>query len=249
MNPEEEYQLPNTDSQQKTTVSVDNKKSSPTKAFLDNVKSTLFKQENLPKLGIGLAVLFVLFIFYSFLTSNSDSKEIIKTQEVPMAVSAPLAMQNPTQTMQQTGRILRELQAVKKELISDIKQIQVFDGSSVSSLNFDTSIIENKLDKINSRLDALDNKINEKFALMDAKMTPKVDKTSKAKIPAVKPKILYTISAIIHGRAWLESKDGASITVKHGDIIPEYGEIKLIEPEQGIVVTSSGKVITFEDTK
>ena len=52
---------------------------------------------------------------------------------------------------------------------------------------------------------------------------------------------------MIHGRAWLQNKKGNTFTVKIGDKLKGYGKVKLIEPEQGVVITSSGDVIRFKE--
>jgi hypothetical protein len=59
----------------------------------------------------------------------------------------------------------------------------------------------------------------------------------------------YRIKAVISGRAWLEDRNGQNITVKVGDKLPTYGRITEIKPIEGIVNTSSGRVISFEATQ
>ena len=56
----------------------------------------------------------------------------------------------------------------------------------------------------------------------------------------------YRVRAIISGRAWVEDSAGNNVTVKVGDRIPTYGKITEIKPVEGIVITSSGRIISFE---
>lgn len=55
----------------------------------------------------------------------------------------------------------------------------------------------------------------------------------------------YTVQAVIPGRAWLRSDKGDTITVIQGDKVTGYGVVKNIDPQQGSVKTSSGKVFEF----
>ncbi len=53
----------------------------------------------------------------------------------------------------------------------------------------------------------------------------------------------YYVRAMIQGRAWLVNSSGATLTISTGDQLPGYGEIREIDPDKGIVMTSSGRVI------
>ena len=56
----------------------------------------------------------------------------------------------------------------------------------------------------------------------------------------------YYVKAMIQGRAWLVSGDGATtVTVSSGDYLPGYGLVEDINPQQGIVTTSAGGIIQF----
>ncbi|MBA3536672.1 MAG: type IV secretion protein IcmG, partial [Tatlockia sp.] len=59
------------------------------------------------------------------------------------------------------------------------------------------------------------------------------------------PRLMYFIQAIIPGRAWLIATNGSTITVREGTRIAGWGVVKLIDPIQGRVLTSSGRIIRF----
>lgn len=50
----------------------------------------------------------------------------------------------------------------------------------------------------------------------------------------------YVVHAIIPGRAWLKSTSGKIVTVTEGQPLGNYGNIAVIDTENGTVVTSSG---------
>jgi hypothetical protein len=56
---------------------------------------------------------------------------------------------------------------------------------------------------------------------------------------------VYHLKALIPGRAWLQTREGATATVTLGDRLPGYGIIQTINTDSGIVTTSSGNVIVY----
>jgi hypothetical protein len=60
------------------------------------------------------------------------------------------------------------------------------------------------------------------------------------------PKMVYSVQAIIPGRAWLKSESGDTITVAEGDVLRSYGRVTKIDPYDGVVNIDTGnKVITL----
>ena len=51
--------------------------------------------------------------------------------------------------------------------------------------------------------------------------------------------------AIVPGRVWLRSVTGKNVTLRVGDKLPGYGEVRIISPRQGMVVMSNGAVIQY----
>jgi intracellular multiplication protein IcmG len=61
-------------------------------------------------------------------------------------------------------------------------------------------------------------------------------------------RLKYYVQAVIPGRAWLIATNGATLTVREGTLISGYGVVKLIDPTQGRVLTSSGRIIRFSQS-
>lgn len=55
----------------------------------------------------------------------------------------------------------------------------------------------------------------------------------------------YYVQAIIPGRAWLINSEGQTLTVRLGSNVPGYGSVQAIDPLQGRVRMSSGKILRF----
>ncbi|MDR3492498.1 MAG: hypothetical protein P4M12_10765 [Gammaproteobacteria bacterium] len=60
------------------------------------------------------------------------------------------------------------------------------------------------------------------------------------------PKMVYTVQAIIPGRAWLKSENGDTVTVTEGDTLQGYGRIMKIDPYDGNVqIDVGGKIVSL----
>jgi len=74
----------------------------------------------------------------------------------------------------------------------------------------------------------------------------KIQKAAQDKQATIKPKV-YNITAMVPGRAWLKAKGDNSqgISVRVGDELPTYGKVSSIDSDNGIVTTTSGRIIKF----
>ena len=57
------------------------------------------------------------------------------------------------------------------------------------------------------------------------------------------PRIIYSVQAIIPGRAWLKSEAGDTVTVAEGDMLKGLGRITKIDPYDGVVEIDTGNKI------
>jgi intracellular multiplication protein IcmG len=125
---------------------------------------------------------------------------------------------------------------------------QAFEG-----LNRTLRSIEVAIKDLDSRiidLQANQSKIQKQFDARkkaeESKLKEKSGKNKKhQRIPISQQ---YEVIGVIHGRAWLKASRGSTLTVRSGDKISGYGSVKMIEPEQGVVIMSSGEVIKFKDS-
>ena len=81
------------------------------------------------------------------------------------------------------------------------------------------------------------------FNASGAITTAAVSSTQAASATA-NTKPIYTVQAVIPGRAWLSTNDGSTLTVAVGDVVPGFGEVVSIDSMKGLVVTRSGQVIS-----
>jgi intracellular multiplication protein IcmG len=137
----------------------------------------------------------------------------------PEPTPAPdAAMQQLMMQNQQNLQTIAALQAQVQQLQGQVSDLT----NTITTLNSQIQVISNEV-----RANAIDRSLQgRRFSL-----------TSNAKV--------YHLKALVPGRAWLQSPDGATTTVSIGDRLPGYGIIQMINTEQGIVTTSSGGVIQF----
>ena len=110
-----------------------------------------------------------------------------------------------------------------------------------------------KIEALDQMVVSLNNKIDSQSREVMALQAQKAPVVSKPKPIKHKPvsqaqKTKYFLQAVIPGRAWLIAENGSTLTVRDGSLIAGYGIVRLIDPNQGRVITSSGQVIQFSQT-
>ncbi len=105
--------------------------------------------------------------------------------------------------------------------------------SGMSAVQNDLSILKQQLQTLQTSVTAAKEHTEKKIIRHKA---PKV----------IVPSVTYYVKAMIQGRAWLMTPDGNTFTISEGDTLPGYGIVQTIEPDNGVVMTSSGRVITFK---
>ena len=148
------------------------------------------------------------------------------------------------------------LDSISQEMTLNVNQIKQLESTisnltdTVDQLNKSISAMDNRVLSLTETVDGLAQDLtNVKKIMAD----DDIDLTSFSTIKltdssAPPPKAsdngpMYTVHAIIPGRAWLKSNKGQILTVTEGDKIGDYGTVAQIDAANGLVRTSSG--ITF----
>lgn len=149
-----------------------------------------------------------------------------------------------------------------KEKVSSLEQSMIQNSKTQENLQNQIGGISSAITEIQSNIAMLTQQINaiaQQKSDIDAKLKEKAEAVRKADVAKKSVKkssyyygkkkmqtyASYYVKAMIQGRAWLISSAGAILTVSTGDQLPGYGQIQEINPDKGIVMTSSGKVINF----
>lgn len=111
----------------------------------------------------------------------------------------------------------------------------------VRKLNDAKGSIDNRFEDMESEVDRIVSTLKDLQAKLET-----VEKEMVRKKEPAKPKVVeitYHIQAVVEGRAWLEDNKGRNLTIKVGDIVPQYGVVTKIDAVNSLVFTSSGKTI------
>jgi intracellular multiplication protein IcmG len=204
----------------------------------------------------GLIVIVLLvsaIVIYKFVGSFSADKKVAVNTSAP--VVAPV-VQPPVQPQAVMPVPVVPLPAVDTKVSQELSALD----SAQQSMRADVSTLSDQLGALSNNVNAMVAKMSELNGAI-ASLSAKVDEQSheleqltirREEAKRVHHGVLkgpryprYYIQAVIPGRAWLIATNGATLTVREGTVIAGYGMVKLIDPNQGRVSTSSGQVIRF----
>jgi intracellular multiplication protein IcmG len=222
-------------------------------------------QANIKKnalIAIGVIILImVMYKLFGYLFSHKTESVAVKkntttiTQvttepEPPTTVVTSVPVQPVTQPVVQPI-ITENTDLTKKVTAIEISQQNV--RSEVSTVSQQVGVVNNNVTNLNNQIASLNQVINnlssqlakqsDEISVLMARTQPK--KIVTHIIKTTTPPLIYYIQAVIPGRAWLIGTNGSTLTVREGTKIAGYGIVKLIDPLQGRVITSSGQVIRF----
>ncbi|MDP1602319.1 MAG: type IVB secretion system protein IcmG/DotF [Legionella sp.] len=188
--------------------------------------------------------------FFSKKTTTVESSITTTPPIVPKPVieqpivQAPVpVVQPPTDDMVQINQKLGSIDMNDQNIRSDLSNV----NNQLNTINDGINNLNTKVSNLTTTLTTLSDKLeqqaNELSRLLAARQKPVRPHHVVRRV--IRPSIVYYIQAVIPGRAWLISTNGSTLTVREGTNIAGYGIVKLIDPNQGRVVTSSGRVIRF----
>jgi intracellular multiplication protein IcmG len=214
-------------------------------------RGTIFDKDNIRRNAlIAVGGLILLIVLYELLGAIFSGKKqstavvppttqpIVQPKPVLPVAQAPVPMVDP-----QVNQRLSVLETTQQTLRSDVSTI----NDQLGSLSKNMDALSAKMTELIGAVATLNAKVDEQAREIE-QLTIRRIEARRATHPKVHkaphyPK--YYLQAVIPGRAWLIATNGTTLTVREGTIIAGYGMVKLIDPNQGRVLTSSGKVIRF----
>lgn len=171
----------------------------------------------------------------------------------------PVAMQQNTakpQSVQSTVALVSDDAASKKlssleQAQSNISETLQTVNNQVTSMSTEISDVSSKITTLSANLAALNEKLDaqtqeiERLTALNAKRHAVKHMHRLSSQNPANAQDVYSIQALIPGRAWLISSNGSSMTIREGSSVPGYGVVKLIDVERGRVLMSSGRIIKF----
>lgn len=194
----------------------------------------------LKRFVIAGALILVVFFAYNFFSWYSAQKRDVPDKKQSLAVTQPQIVASDNANLMKNDfndSARKQLDVLAQEVESNREQLAELSSSliqsqqSIENLNKNVSALISSLQEIDKKIPPLPSK----------EIHPAVKKAMKANA-AKKKMIVYHVKAIVPDRAWLESQDGDTVSVRVGDPLDGYGSVQAISPRQGIVVTSSAVI-------
>ncbi len=191
---------------------------------------------------IGMLLTFKFFVYLSSKSRSSALQELTQVHdgELLSDTSKQNNVEDKVNPMQNFN-----IPLLKPEKNSVVKYA---DEEGLNKLSKKLEFVQQDVSKVASFVMEMEDQIDllkEEIKVLQSKIDNVLTKPNKQKVtdkPVIK-RDTYTVRVIVSGRAWLVSSKGNSIDVKVGDILPGYGEIKLISVKKGLVLTSDGSII------
>ena len=215
---------------------------------------------------MGVIIVVMVYILYSMYAAlvPVEQKEIKPVEPAKVEqpqVQAPVPQQEPivtaTQQVQETSNESNQQQApiVSSDVSSQLQQQE----AAIKEIADDTTYLENGQKDLSAKFDKLSTKLDALLDQVETMIEEQKERELKAKRLAeqkremaerkLAPPMKYYIRALVEGRAWLQTDDGKEATVSVGQPLKDYGTIMAIYVNQGLVTTSSGRVISFKDNE
>ena len=212
---------------------------------------------------IGVAAVILILVVYKFIELKFLNKSI-PIEPVTPTVVVPPAPPPPAPPVAEQAQIqIKPIMPVPvvSSAGTEMKINQTLSTMEVSqeSLRSDVTSVNNQLGAISNNLNLMMTKMTELngvIASLSAKVDSQATVIQQLTVPKAQHKVhsvthyrdqrpKFYLQAVIPGRAWLIATNGATLTVREGTPVAGYGIVKLIDPNQGRVTTSSGQVIQF----
>lgn len=221
-------------------------------------------ENNIKRNAVIAVILFIgLMLGYKFIGSYftgekpeiSEIKPVITASAPAPSESEPVVESSPppsTQTVTETSEPNTEIKSNLSSIVLGQESLNLkvaTFGEQIDNMQSKMTALTDKIAELNQTLlklnDQLDNQ-SHTIARLSAK--PVSAPVVRHRNNAERRVIRYYIQAVIPGRAWLVAENGATLTVREGSHVPGYGLVRLIDPNQGRVMTSSGLVIRFSQS-
>lgn len=194
---------------------------------------------------------FVVYHFWGGKKTTAEEQPIVPTAEVAQPQEQPPVADASEATPEMAAEQQTPSPASDElsKQVAELRQNLMADDSRVHHLEVAVTQVEQSMANIDDAISDMRLQVQammKKMQLLEKQMLkPKVKKIANRRPVIRRPQKMYALTAVIRGRAWVSDDQGHELTVKVGDTIPGYGMVHLIDPKQGMVTTSSGRIITY----
>jgi hypothetical protein len=182
--------------------------------------------------------------------SSSASRQ--SPVSVPIQDKSPAIPLTHSMDTQQAKNIIDRLTALEQQNAVMMNLLQTAYAQKMSDYETQGNAARGKMEELTRRMNHIEKNLNQITELLRAaKSQPNASANApsfsspEAARPAAEegPRLIYTVQAIIPGRAWLKSESGDTVTVAAGDYLKGYGRVTKVDPYDGVVTIDTGKKI------
>lgn len=175
---------------------------------------------------------------------------------LPSVISPPMQQttsqmntaQVPVIDVQAKDRII----ALEQQSAAMMNLLQTEYAQKMADSETQTNVMRGKMEELTRRINHMEASLNQITQLLQGVSKPQASgvmgsaPVSNLAARPTEPRMIYSVQAIIPGRAWLKSEAGDTVTVAEGDYLKGYGRVTKIDPYDGIVAIDTGsKVINL----
>lgn len=184
--------------------------------------------------------------------ATQPAAPVTSATQPPIPTSVPPPLQQistgPTPVPQS---VTDRVKAVEDHNTAIMNLLQTEYAQKLSDFEMQSNLIRGKMDEMSKRINRIETSLNQITQMLQqnpaamGKAQP-MPSESGVLIPNARPsppKNIYTVQAIIPGRAWLKADSGDTVTVAEGDTLRDYGRISKIDPYDGVVEIDTGSKI------
>lgn len=207
--------------------------------------------------GIVIAV-FVLYFVSTFMASKKNS--VLEEQNLliqeraasataqPMISGGSLVDNSESFSVSIDGnngsKRIDELNGSLQRKIDDLSKQIVENNGRLTRTSESTVECQREVAEIKQNINILVEGVKQMLIDIDQLKQKNVPK-KEVEVTVAKPKVGYSVLAIVPGRVWLRSEHGETTTLKVGDELTGYGRVRAISVRQGMVMMSDGSVIQY----
>ncbi|MDA8561922.1 hypothetical protein N9L02_02275 [Gammaproteobacteria bacterium] len=190
---------------------------------------------------------------------NTQPARIPETQDNPnndQDILQGLASKNSSPKYNATessnmSNVSARVKAVEDNNIAMMNLLQTEYAQKFSDFDMQSNLVRNKIDEMSKRINRMESNLEQITKLLkqsasrsNKQQTGRLESVMLAQGTSSRvPKNIYSVQAIIPGRAWLKADSGDTVTVAEGDTLRDYGRVNKIDPYDGVVEIDTGNKI------
>lgn len=168
-----------------------------------------------------------------------------KTPTPPASPPPPAPVQTIAQPTAPIATPIVQQPAYNNDALTTLDSRSTHNESQIRDMQTQITDLQNTLTQSQTTNQTLQKTVTD-MAEQIKTLSTQLTKLLAAEKSMHKPKkIVYHLRAVLPDRAWIMSKSGETVSVTVGDTVSGYGTVQQIDPQNGVVITSSGRKIAY----